>query len=130
MKVEVGNATKCSALNPDGTPNGWFLGSSRFIREPSLRQCDAIEMKWSIHPKGYDSGVKPCASGLGISILIEGRFWFAIRENDDGAWQEFSLEHLGDFLISRGGSEHRYRAVEDCTLLTVRLTPPMSGHSQ
>jgi len=125
MNVEFGNAAECSAVNQDGTPNGWFVGSSRFIHQRSLRQCEIMEMKWSVHPRGYDSGIKPCATGLGISVLIEGRFWFAIRESSTAPWQEFRLEKRGDFVVSHGGSEHHYRAIDDCTLLTVRLTLPV-----
>lgn len=123
MKVEVGNAAESSALNSDGTPNGWFVGSSRFIRQHGLRQCEVMEMKWATHSEGFDSGPKPCAAGLGISVLIEGRFLIAFREHNE-PWQEHLLSNRGDFVISLGGSEHYYRALTDCTLLTVRLTLP------
>lgn len=122
MRIEVGNAWEKSATNPDGQKNGWFMGSSRFIKEASLRQCEDLELKWSVHPKGFDSGAKSCAPDVGISILVEGHFLIGFRNGPNEAWQEYRLENRGDFLISHGGSQHRYRAIEDCTLLTIRLT--------
>src|SRR5688572_26648346 len=113
MKVEIGSAIEQSALNPDGTPNGWFVGSRRFIHENSLRQCENMEIKWSLHPNGFYSGIKPCAVGLGISVLIDGIFVLGIREAADQPWQEFRLDKRGDFILSLGGNAHYYRAEDD-----------------
>lgn len=123
MRFEFGNASEKSAINADGVPNGWFVGSRRFIGDGSLRQNEDCEIKWSVHPQGFDSGIKPCAAGWGISVLVSGNFSIAIRESPDSDWHECQLNCQGDFFISEGGHSHRYRADTDCVLVTFRLTP-------
>ncbi len=56
VRFETGNAFEKSAINADGTRNGWFVGSRRFIEGSELRQNEQCEIKWSTHPAGYDSG--------------------------------------------------------------------------
>jgi hypothetical protein len=127
MQFEFGNASEKSAISADGIPNGWFVGSRRFIEDFCLRQNEHCEIKWSVHPKGFDSGIKPCASGWGISILVSGDFWIAVRDQPDSDWQECRLSRPGDFLISHGGDLHRYRAEADSVLVTFRLTLPSAS---
>ncbi len=122
VRFETGNAFEKSAINADGTRNGWFVGSRRFIEGSELRQNEQCEIKWSTHPAGYDSGVKPCASGWGISILLSGDLRIAFRDFPDSDWQESRLSSPGDFIISQGGDSHWYRADADCVLVTFRLT--------
>lgn len=124
MRFEFGNAEEKSAVNADGMPNGWFVGSRRFIEDGSLRQNEQCEIKWSVHPQGFDSGIKPCAAGWGISVLVSGDFRIAIRESPHSDWHECRLSRPGDYFISLGGHSHRYRAEADCVLVTFRRTPP------
>ena len=122
LKVEVGNAWSSSAIGIDGLPNGWFMGSHRFIRGDTLRASEIVELKWTPVPKGFDAGIKPCSEFMGISILIQGHFQILFRDAADQPWQEYEMVKQGDFIISHGGLEHISRAIEDSVLLTVRLS--------
>lgn len=129
LLVETGNASECSALGPDGKPNGWFMGSRRFIAGQTLRANEIVELKWSHHARGFEAGIKPCSPYLGISLLIEGRFQISFRESPEGEWRDYTLERRGDFLISHGGLDHISRALEDSVLLTVRLSVPLPSEN-
>ena len=121
LRIESGNAWQKSAMSPNGMKNGWFFGSSRFINDDSLRQCEDMEIKWSIHHKGWDSGIKPCSPFLGMSILIQGKFSILFRETEADNWQEHWMITQGDFIVSKGGVQHISKAHEDSIILTVRL---------
>ena len=126
LQVEAGNSWDNSAIGQDGLPNGWFMGSSRFIKGETLRANDIVELKWSQFAKGFDAGIKPCSPFRGISILIEGRFQILFRDSPDEPWREYNMEKCGDFIISHGGLDHISRALEDSVLLTVRLSIPIT----
>ena len=127
LKVESGNAWSNSVIGSDGLPNGWFMGSSRFIKGDTLRANEIFELKWSQFPKGFDAGIKPCSPFMGISILISGRFEISFRDSADEPWRVYFMEKQGDFIISHGGLEHISRAIEDSVLLTVRLSIPLGN---
>ena len=124
LKVESGNAWSNSVIGSDGLPNGWFMGSNRFIKGDTLLANEIVELKWSHFHKGFDAGIKPCSPFMGISILIEGRFQISFRDSPSETWKEYYMEKQGDFIISHGGFEHISRALEDSVLLTVRLSVP------
>lgn len=107
---QVGNAER------DGVPyRGWFVG--RFIEglENLIRHTDDLEMKWGVHKAGEE---RPrwsySKSATTVTILIEGR-WF----------QEFpeetaELSERGDYIFWGPGTPHRWKALEDSKMLTVR----------
>lgn len=129
LKVESGNALNDSVVGVDGLPNGWFMGSGRFITGDTIRANDVVELKWTKVPKGFDAGIKPCSPFMGISILIEGHFKILFRDAPDEPWRDFEMRECGDFIISHGGLEHISMAVADSILLTVRLSVPLQPGS-
>ncbi len=122
MQIDSGNALLDSTLSETGEPTGWFVGSQRFIKKMGLCQNELMEIKWSTHPQGFDSGVKPCALGPGISVLISGIFLIAFRGSSSEEWSEYRMANQGDYVMTHGIGEHYYVAIEDSVLITVRLT--------
>lgn len=126
LRVEQGNAWEVSAKNADGMPNGWFMGSKKFIPDGTLRQSEDVELKWSVIPKGTKSAPRKCSPFKGITILLSGHFTIQFRDQAGDSWTGYEMTQPGDFIISHGGLEHFDFANEDSVLLTVRITPQQS----
>ena len=94
--------------------HGWLLG--HFVPErDQLRHSDDIEIKWGVHRKGAgDRSWTASRSATTISILVSG------IDEIELPHQKFVLSVPGDYLIWDPGMPHRWRAVEDCTVVTVR----------
>lgn len=95
---------------------GWFLG--HFI-EPGegLRHSDEVEVKWGTHAAGETKsayGANDTARTL--SILVSGRF--VLEFPDLG--ETVHLERPGDYALWAAGPRHRWVAVADSVILTVR----------
>lgn len=130
--VSVGNAAV------DGAPfNGWFVGdftrwfaerglSSSELASVGLRDAPALEVKWGSHPAGQPrpEGWAARTPAVGVSVLISGEFVVAFREHADAPEREVRLGEQGDYVVWGPAVEHRWYAVRDSIILTVRWAVP------
>jgi hypothetical protein len=80
-----------------------------------LRHSDDIEIKWGVHPKGAgDDQWTVNRVATSISILVSGVDRITLPHRD------FTLSNPGDYLIWGPGMPHRWQAVEDSVVITVR----------
>ena len=108
-----------NAKADDVRGSGWFVG--QFVpAELGLRRQTDVEMKWGIHPDG-EKRSHPWANqrATTISVLIEGslRVTFYI----DGTEQEVTLRTKGDYVAFGPEVVHRWEAVGDTIVLSVRF---------
>ncbi len=98
----------------------WLVG--HFVPEAEgLRHSGDIEIKWGIHPKGAgDEHWTVNRVATSISILVSG------LDEIELPHRSFTLEHPGDYLIWGPGIPHRWRALEDSVVITVRW-PSVAG---
>ncbi|HEY5695373.1 MAG TPA: hypothetical protein VIQ80_00910 [Candidatus Saccharimonadales bacterium] len=105
--IQVGNA----AIDAQ---RGWFVGS--FIDEKlGLRHTKDVELKWGIHTAGEERPEWVTSEArTTIGILISGKFEMVFRN------QTVTLAKPGDFVMWGKGDDHKWRALEDTVILTVR----------
>ena len=106
-QIQIGNAI-------NDAKRGWFVGS--FIEEElGLRHSDDVELKWGTHAAGEmrDEWVMG-ETRTAISILISGKFEVIFRN------RRVVLLSQGDFVIWGLGDDHKWQALEDSVVLTVR----------
>ena len=118
----------------DGAPfNGWFIGDfTRWVAErgPSssaltsigLRDTPVLEVKWGIHPAGEPrpAGWAERTPAVGVSVLVAGEFVVVFREDARAPEREVQLREQGDYVVWGPAVEHRWYAVRDSIILTVR----------
>ena len=130
--VSQGNAAVDGALF-----NGWFVGDfTRWLAErgPSssalatigLRDTDRLEVKWGIHPAGQPrpAGWAARTPAVGVSVLVAGEFVVVFREDAGAPEREVQLREQGDYVVWGPAVEHRWYAVQDSIILTVRWGVP------
>jgi hypothetical protein len=108
---------QCSFGNAqdDGAPfQNWLIG--HFVPSTGgLRHSDDIEIKWGVHPKGAgDDQWTVNRVATSISILVSGVDRISLPH------RAFTLSNPGDYLIWGPGMPHRWQAVEDSVVITVR----------
>ena len=106
-KIQTGNAI-------NDAKRGWFVGS--FIeKELGFRHSDDVELKWGIHSAGE---MRPdwvtSEARTATSILISGKFEIIFRD------RVTVMQNQGDFVMWGLGDDHKWRALEDSVVLTVR----------
>jgi hypothetical protein len=118
----------------DGAPfNGWFVGDfTRWLAERStspsalasvgLRDTPVLEVKWGIHPAGQPrpAGWATRTPAVGVSVLVAGEFVVVFREDARAPEREVRLCEQGDYVVWGPAVEHRWYAVRDSIILTVR----------
>ena len=130
--VSKGNAAVQGAPH-----NGWFVGDfTQWLGErgapPSalasvgLRDTRVLEVKWGIHPAGQPrpEGWAKRTAAVGVSVLVSGEFVVVFRESADSPEREVPLREQGDFVVWGPAVEHRWYAVQDSIILTVRWAVP------
>lgn len=106
IPIQTGNAKHAH--------RGWFVGS--FIdKRFGLRHSDEVEIKWGVHIAGEErsdwvTGERRTTAG----ILIDGKWEMIFRD------RIITLEYPGDYVIWGKGTDHKFRALEDSVILTVR----------
>ena len=110
MNPEFGNAGACGTAT-----RGWSAG--HFVRENSLRSTRDLEIKWGAHKMGERSDWKSQHGKKTVSILISGRFAIAFKT---AGGVTHILKEQGDFVIWDESDEHRWDALADSVVLTVR----------
>lgn len=111
MRPEFGNA------NVVGRPTrGWVLG--HFVKQRSLRATEAVEMKWGMHDSGDWSNWKSQCGKKTITLLLSGKFAMQIRSGKRA--KTFTLRSPGDFVVWEDECEHRWRAITDAVIISVR----------
>jgi len=93
---------------------GWFVGD--FINESlGLRHSKDVEIKWGQHKAGEarDEWVTG-ETRTAIAILIKGKVEVEFRGHT------VLLSQEGDYVMWGEGADHRWRMLEDATVITVR----------
>jgi cupin superfamily acireductone dioxygenase involved in methionine salvage len=110
--VATGNAIK------DGN-RGWFVG--QFIPPSAgLAHQEVLEIKWHQHPKGdRRQGFARSLNATTIAILVNGLFVTHVRMSD--GMHEIVLDKPGDYIAFAPGLDHRWEALEDSLVITVRF---------
>ena len=106
--IQIGNAQADAAMR------GWFVG--HFLDDSAgLRRTDDVEIKWAHHEAGETrSEWATNETRSTIAILISGTHEVQFRE------QTVRLARPGDYVMWGEGTDHRWRAIDDCTVLVVR----------
>lgn len=107
--IVFGNASE------DSLPyRSWLMG--HFVPEPDgPRHSREVEVKWGTYAEGFgESDWTACRSATSLVILVSGRHEIALPH------RIVTLEHAGDYLIWGPGVPHRWRALEDCLVITIR----------
>ncbi|MGH8932841.1 MAG: signal peptidase I [Egibacteraceae bacterium] len=97
-----------------GNQRGWLIG--HFLDGThGVRACDAVEIKWGIHPKGEGrDGWHTDEQRTTILLLVKGRFRLELSVGT------VVLQHEGDYAIWGSDIDHSWRAEEDSVVITVR----------
>lgn len=107
--IQTGNAELDSLAT-----RGWFIGS--FLGpDGGIRNTQDIEVKWGVHQAGEarDEWVTG-ETRTTLAILVSGEFVMEFRD------KTIDLSAPGDYVMWDPGVDHKWHAVKDCTLLTVR----------
>jgi hypothetical protein len=113
LRVQSGNA------NEDAQPyRGWLIGHFVAGPEPQLRRQTDVEIRWTTHVAGETrpSWVRGETTTT-ITLLINGRF--RIQFSDDPR-EDVTLARQGDYALWPPGVDHRWTALEDSMVVTVR----------
>lgn len=95
-----------------GDTRGWIVGS--FITE-GIRHSDTVEIKWGMHKAGEEREAWVTGEQrTTICVLVSGKFSLHFRD------RESVLETAGDYVMWGGGTDHKWRAIEDAVVMTVR----------
>ena len=99
---------------------GWTLG--HFMEGP--RRSSEVEVKWGAHGREESSpGWSHCETATTLSVLVSGRFELAFRNVPENT---VMLNAPGDYVLFGPGVSHRWTAVEDAVIMTVRW-PSLPG---
>ena len=112
--LHVGNA------QDDGIDyRGWFVGN--FIGASDARSTTEVEVKWGIHPAGdARPGWNPDEVATTLCLLVQGCFKLHF------ATQAVTFRRPGDYAVWGPGIKHRWQAIEDSIVLTIRWPSPPS----
>lgn len=113
--VQFGNA------QTDGVPFGrWLIG--HFVPpELGLRHADDVEVKWSAPGTGFgEAEWTACQTATTVAILIAGKHRIEFPH------QTVELTIPGDYVIWGPGVPHRWRVLDDSTIVAVRW-PSVAG---
>jgi len=105
--IQTGNA----AIDNE---KGWFVGGS-IPKALGIRHTYDVELKWSTHIAGEERAEWVTnETRTTVAILISGKYEVMFRQ------KSVSLTHQGDFVMWGTGSDHKGKALEDSTILTIR----------
>jgi hypothetical protein len=116
--VETGNAAEAGS----GESRGWFLG--HFVDPAAgMRHSTAVELKWGVHRAGeIKDAVAANGTAKTLSILVSGTFLLEFPDVGEAV----HMARPGDYALWPAGLHHRWTAIDDCVVLTVRW-PSISG---
>ena len=119
--IATGNALQ----DGGGERRGWFIGH---FADPSdgLKSTSAVEVKWGVHARGEQkSALAHNLRAATLSVLVSGAF--QVDFPDQG--QSITLRAPGDYVLFAPGVPHRWTALEDTVILSVRW-PSLPGDQQ
>jgi hypothetical protein len=105
----------CGNAETDGKDRrGWIVGS--FIPE-GIRSQENVEIKYALHSSGEsrDDWVTG-ETRTTVCILLSGKFRINFHDKTT------ELIKPGDYVMWGAGIDHKWEAIEDSTVLTVRWT--------
>ena len=91
---------------------GWFIG--HFIEGGDLRTSKDVEVKWGIHRAGDQRTEWAIGDNTTLCLLVSGRFQVSFISGP----VEFTKP--GDYVIYGPGVQHKWAAIDDSVVLTVR----------
>jgi hypothetical protein len=92
-----------------------------FVKADNARATDDVEIKWGLHPAGDTrAGLNPDENATTLCLLVSGRF------NLDFDTELVTLARPGDYAVWGLGIKHRWHALDDSVVLTVRWPSPSS----
>jgi hypothetical protein len=135
MDIEFNNAAE---LDTNGT--GWFIGFSEWAKArvsgmtdlrylPQNQRSHTLCVKWMRHPaQDPRGGAKPISVGRSLSLLVSETGRFRVEFSQDSKFPasaivRHTLTKHGDFVAWGENLYHRWFAIEDSTILTLRWIP-------
>lgn len=92
---------------------GWLLG--HFMPPEDVRHSTGVEVKWGIHEPGEKrTEWASDAERTTMLLLVQGRFRLDLAESST------TLESQGDYVVWGPGHEHKWEALTDAVVITVR----------
>ena len=94
---------------------GWFVG--HFMAAGSLAATSMVEVKWGEHAAGEEKAMEGAnQTATTMSLLVSGRF----RLDFPSQGRTICLVQPGDYALWSPGVSHRWRALENAVVITVR----------
>ena len=95
---------------------GWFIG--HFLPPGSgPAATDMVEVKWGVHAAGEGKAIEGInRTAATMSLLVSGRFHLDFPSHRASV----TLVRPGDYAVWSPGVSHRWRALEDSVVVTVR----------
>lgn len=105
-----------NGVSDGGERRGWIVGS--FLPE-GIRQQESVEIKYGVHRAGEvrEDWVTD-ETRTTICLLISGEFQLEFRD------QSIQLKEQGDYAMWNEDVDHKWHAVEDSVVLTIRWADP------
>ncbi|MGH8899856.1 MAG: signal peptidase I [Egibacteraceae bacterium] len=92
---------------------GWLIG--HFLGSDNVRACEAVEIKWGIHPKGEGrDNWHTDEQRTTVLLLVKGRFRLELSVGT------VVLHNQGDYAVWGPDIDHSWQAEEDSVVITVR----------
>jgi hypothetical protein len=115
MTPEQSMVVTGSASEDGQDTGGWFIG--HFISaQDALRRSPDVEVKWGVHSAGETKSAPAFNwTARTLSVLVSGAFRIEFDAGDAA-----ELRRPGDYALWTAGVAHRWTAVEDSVVLTVR----------
>lgn len=110
----MGNWYSGNAAEDGKETRGWLLG--HFISSPEdVRHSPDVEVKWGIHEPG-EKRIEWAsdAERTTLLLLVRGTFRLDLVETS------VTLEREGDYVAWGPGHEHKWEALSDAVVITVR----------
>ncbi len=97
---------------------GWFCGE--FINPESICNDKVIETKWGIHKIGECCDWKSSTKSKTMAILLNGSFLIELRNSSYE--RRYELNNEGDYLVWDENYQHRWKAISNSKIITIRWT--------
>jgi uncharacterized RmlC-like cupin family protein len=116
--MPAGEVSSGNAVDEGSQPGrrGWFIG--HFLAPGAgPAATDVVEVKWGAHVAGEIKAIEGVnQTATTMSLLVSGRFRLEFPSHGSSA----TLVRPGDYAVWPPGVSHRWHALEDAVVITVR----------
>lgn len=116
--MPAGEVSSGNAVDEGSQPDrrGWFIG--HFLAPGAgPAATDVVEVKWGAHVAGEIKAIEGVnQTATTMSLLVSGRFRLEFPSHGSSA----TLVRPGDYAVWPPGVSHRWHALEDAVVITVR----------